>query len=104
MRILITGGAGYIGGVFTRAALAAGHEALVLDNLSTGHRDSVPAEAEFVEADIRETERLEAAVMAALVGMLGSSPTPLAPNGPSEVACSTMWETISGACAMRGAE
>lgn len=55
MRILVTGGAGYIGGAFVRAALGAGHSVTVLDNLSTGHRDSVPAEADFLHADLRET-------------------------------------------------
>lgn len=54
MRILVTGGAGYIGGAFVRSALAVGHEVAVIDNLSTGHRDCVPKAANFVEADIRE--------------------------------------------------
>ncbi len=59
MRILVTGGAGYIGGGFVRASLAAGHEPIVLDKLSTGHRDAVPEGVEFVHADIRERARLE---------------------------------------------
>ncbi len=62
MRILVTGGAGYIGAGFVRAALAAGHELTVLDNLSTGHRDSVPAAARFLRADIRERGILEPAL------------------------------------------
>ncbi|MCP4545999.1 MAG: UDP-glucose 4-epimerase GalE [bacterium] len=59
MRILVTGGAGYIGGVFVRAALAAGHEIMVIDNLCTGFEDSLPPEVEFVRADIRETRLLD---------------------------------------------
>ena len=42
MRILVTGGAGYIGSVSVEAFLAAGHEVTVLDDLSTGHRAAVP--------------------------------------------------------------
>jgi UDP-glucose 4-epimerase len=62
MRILVTGGAGYIGGTFVRAALSAGHEVVVLDNLSTGQLSAVPEGAEFVQADIRERSRLETAL------------------------------------------
>jgi UDP-glucose 4-epimerase len=43
MRILVVGGAGYIGSHMTKMLLDEGHEAVVLDNLSTGHRDAVPA-------------------------------------------------------------
>ena len=43
MRILVTGGAGYIGSVSVEAFLEAGHEVTVLDDLSTGHRGAVAA-------------------------------------------------------------
>jgi UDP-glucose 4-epimerase len=42
MRILVTGGAGYIGSVSVETFLAAGHQVTVLDDLSTGHRDAMP--------------------------------------------------------------
>ena len=42
MRVLVTGGAGYIGSVVTAALLADGHDVTVLDDLSTGHEDAVP--------------------------------------------------------------
>ncbi|HEX5995666.1 MAG TPA: UDP-glucose 4-epimerase GalE [Jiangellales bacterium] len=54
MRLLVTGGAGYIGSVVATQLLEAGHEVTVLDNLSTGHRDAVPGGAAFVQADIAE--------------------------------------------------
>ncbi|GAA4973275.1 UDP-glucose 4-epimerase GalE [Yinghuangia aomiensis] len=54
MRLLVTGGAGYIGSVTTAMLLDAGHDVTVLDDLSTGHRDAVPAGAAFVEANITE--------------------------------------------------
>ena len=47
-RILVTGGAGYVGSVSVEAFLAAGHEVLVLDDLSTGHRAAVPDGARLV--------------------------------------------------------
>ncbi len=54
MRILITGGAGFIGSHVADAFVALGHEVIVVDNLSTGSRGNVPAAAQFVEADITE--------------------------------------------------
>jgi UDP-glucose 4-epimerase len=52
MRILVTGGAGYIGSHMVAYLLREGHRVTVFDNLSTGHRDAV-GEAEFVEGDLR---------------------------------------------------
>ncbi len=54
MKVLIAGGAGYIGSVVTAALVAAGHEAVVLDDLSTGHRDAIPTGADFVEASLND--------------------------------------------------
>ena len=51
MRLLVTGGAGYIGSVVADHLLRAGHSVTVLDNLSKGHREAVPAQAEFNLAD-----------------------------------------------------
>ena len=54
MRLLVTGGAGYIGGVVTLHLLRAGHQVTVLDDLSTGHADAVPDGATFVPGDVTE--------------------------------------------------
>ena len=54
MRLLVTGGAGYVGSVVAAQLLEAGHEVVVLDDLSTGHADAVPAGATFVRGTIRE--------------------------------------------------
>ena len=54
MKLLVTGGAGYIGSVTSRLLLDAGHEVVVLDNLSYGFRDAVAPDATFVEADIAD--------------------------------------------------
>jgi UDP-glucose 4-epimerase len=54
MRVLVTGGAGYIGSVVGAQLVAAGHEVTVLDNLSTGYADAVPAGATFVKGTLRD--------------------------------------------------
>ena len=55
-RILVTGGAGYIGSFTSRALREAGHEPILFDNLSTGHREL--AQGELVVGDIRDGSRL----------------------------------------------
>lgn len=52
MKILVTGGAGYIGSVTTRLLVEAGHEVVVLDNLSHGHREAIPEGVRLVEGDV----------------------------------------------------
>jgi UDP-glucose 4-epimerase len=54
MRVLVTGGAGYIGSVVAARLLAAGHEVTVLDDLSTGYADAVPHGAHFVKGTLRD--------------------------------------------------
>jgi UDP-glucose 4-epimerase len=54
MRVLVTGGAGYVGSVVAAQLVAAGHEVTVLDDLSTGHPDAVPAGAAFVKGTLRD--------------------------------------------------
>ncbi|HNS00054.1 MAG TPA: NAD-dependent epimerase/dehydratase family protein [Planctomycetota bacterium] len=60
MKICITGGAGFIGSHVADAYLALGAEVVVIDDLSTGLRRNVPRGARFVEADIRDRERVAA--------------------------------------------
>lgn len=81
-RILITGGAGYIGSVSAEAFLAAGHEVVVLDDLTTGHRAAVPtgaalhtgtyADADSL-ADLLRRERIEAILHCAARSLVGES-------------------------------
>lgn len=54
-RVLVTGGAGFIGSHIAEALIAAEHRVAVLDNLTTGRRDQVPAEALFFEQDLTES-------------------------------------------------
>ena len=54
MKLLVTGGAGYIGSVVAAVAAGEGHEVAVLDDLSTGHADAVPAAAAFTQGTVRD--------------------------------------------------
>lgn len=54
MRLVVTGGAGYVGSVCAAHLLAGGHDVVVIDDLSTGHRDAVPDGCRFVEGDLAE--------------------------------------------------
>ncbi len=55
MKLLVTGGAGYVGSVCAAKLVETGHEVVVVDDLSTGHSDAVPEGCRFVEADITES-------------------------------------------------
>jgi len=52
MKLLVTGGAGYIGSVVAAQLIIAGHDVVVLDNLSTGHRDAVVDGAQFRQEEL----------------------------------------------------
>ena len=82
MRILVTGGAGYIGSVVTEELLHDGHEVVVYDNLSRGHREAVAPAASFVHAELSDAEtlretlgksRIEAVVHMAAASLVGES-------------------------------
>lgn len=62
MTWMVTGGAGYIGSHVVQAFLDAGISAVVLDDLSTGHRSFVPAEVPFVHAEINDTSAVAEAM------------------------------------------
>ncbi len=59
MNVLVTGGAGFIGGHVADTLVAAGHHVVVVDNLHTGDRANVPADAVFYQADITDRAALE---------------------------------------------
>lgn len=61
MRVLVTGGAGYIGSQTSKLLMATGHEPVVLDNLSTGHRWAVRW-GEYVEGDLADTAQVREAL------------------------------------------
>jgi UDP-glucose 4-epimerase len=82
MRILVTGGAGYVGSVSVARLAEAGHGVVVVDDLTTGHRGAVPAEATFVAmsyadgeaiATLLERERIDAVLHCAARSLVGES-------------------------------
>jgi UDP-glucose 4-epimerase len=70
MKLLVTGGAGYIGSVVAVRLLEAGHEITVLDNLERGHRDAVPSGARLVVADLLDQPAVQDAVGEGFDGVL----------------------------------
>jgi UDP-glucose 4-epimerase len=77
MRVVVTGGAGYIGSVVTDQLITEGHQVLVIDNLVKGHRDAIHEEATFAEIDVLDADDVTAAMGAfgaeAVVHMAGAS-------------------------------
>jgi UDP-glucose 4-epimerase len=82
MRVLVTGGAGYIGSVVTEELVNDGHEVVVYDNLSKGHRNAVVERARFVEGDLLDSStlsrtfndnRIEAVIHMAAYSLVGES-------------------------------
>jgi UDP-glucose 4-epimerase len=70
MKLLVTGGAGYIGSVMTAQLLEAGHEVTVFDNLSKGHIQAVPIGAHFVEGNLLNEELLNQVLTQGFDGVL----------------------------------
>lgn len=62
MKILVVGGAGYIGSICTEVLLDEGHEVAVFDNLTEGHRAAIDARARFIEGDLADRPGIEAAL------------------------------------------
>jgi UDP-glucose 4-epimerase len=60
MRVLVTGGAGFVGGAVVEELLAAGHEAIVFDNLSKGYSDTVPEGVPLVRGDLADAGAVRA--------------------------------------------
>ncbi|MGY1682867.1 UDP-glucose 4-epimerase GalE [Geodermatophilus sp. SYSU D01176] len=97
MRVLVAGGAGYIGSVVTAALLEGGHEVTVLDDLSTGHADAVPSEARLVEASLHDSAPVLAEVRPEAVLHFAAKSL----VGESQVAPEIYWDTnVAGTLAL----
>jgi UDP-glucose 4-epimerase len=70
MKLLVTGGAGYIGSIVATQLLNADHEVVVLDNLERGHREAVPDEARLVVADLLDGDAVNDIVAEGFDGVL----------------------------------
>ncbi|MFG2354531.1 UDP-glucose 4-epimerase GalE [Streptomyces sp. NPDC048521] len=99
MKYLVTGGAGYVGSVVAQHLLEAGHEVTVLDNLSTGFREGVPAGAAFIEGDIRDAAKWLDASYDGVLHFAASSQV-----GESVVKPEKYWDNnVAGSLALLGA-
>jgi UDP-glucose 4-epimerase len=70
MKLLVTGGAGYIGSIVAQQLIRDGHEVVVLDDLSRGHRAAVPEGARFVEVSLLDEEATRAALAEGFDGVM----------------------------------
>jgi UDP-glucose 4-epimerase len=70
MKLLVTGGAGYIGSVMAAQLLESGQQVAVFDNLSKGHRQAVPAGADFIEGNLLNEEQLKQVLTQGFEGVL----------------------------------
>jgi UDP-glucose 4-epimerase len=70
MKLLVTGGAGYIGSIVAGQLLNSGHEVVVFDNLQQGHREAVPDQARLVVADLLDEDALHEVVADGFDGVL----------------------------------
>jgi UDP-glucose 4-epimerase len=70
VRLLVTGGAGYIGSIVASHLLAADHDVVVLDSLERGHREAVPSGARLVVADLLDADATREAVSEGFDGVL----------------------------------
>jgi UDP-glucose 4-epimerase len=70
VKLLVTGGAGYIGSIVTGQLLGAGHDVVVLDNLERGHRQAVPAAAELRVADLLDRDAVDRTMAHGFDGVL----------------------------------
>jgi UDP-glucose 4-epimerase len=70
MKLLVTGGAGYIGSIVAQQMLEAGHEVVVLDSLARGHRAAVPHGAELLEIDLLDEQATRNALQDGFDGVM----------------------------------
>lgn len=86
MRVLVTGGAGFIGSHVADAALAGGHKVAVIDDLSTGQYENIPGECDFFNLDIRNRQRIHDVLQAwqplAIIHQAAQASVPESMNNP----------------------
>ena len=107
MRVLVTGGAGYIGSVTAAQLVEGGHDVTVLDDLSTGHRWVVPEDARFVRGRLDDADLLPGLVAEGFDGVLhfaGRSQVEESVRHPALYFASNVGGTVALLDAMRAAE
>jgi UDP-glucose 4-epimerase len=105
MRILVTGGAGYIGSVIVEELLASGHHPVVYDNLSKGHQDAIAPGAQFIHAGLGDLPTLENALaqhkIDAVMHMAADSLVPESVKNPAKYYSNNMVASLGLLEAMR---
>ncbi|WP_329559577.1 UDP-glucose 4-epimerase GalE [Streptomyces uncialis] len=100
---LVTGGAGYVGGVVAAHLLAAGHAVTVLDDLSTGFREGVPRGARFIEGRVQDAARHLGGGYDAVLHFAASSQVAESVARPEKYWDNNVGGTMALLAAMRGA-
>jgi len=107
MRVLVTGGAGYIGSVVVEELLAQGDAAIVYDNLSKGHRESVAPGAEFIRGELLDKGALQHALaehkIEAVIHMAADSLVGESFQNPAKYYANNLIASLSLLDAMRAA-
>jgi UDP-glucose 4-epimerase len=106
MRVLVTGGAGFIGSHVARTLIEDGHQVTVLDNLSTGRRELVPEGAAFVQGDLKEQDKLPGWLEGheAVIHLAALVPVPVSIERPVDFAENNVVNTVKLLESMRKAE
>ncbi|MFH8752311.1 UDP-glucose 4-epimerase GalE [Streptomyces rimosus] len=102
-KYLVTGGAGYVGSVVTAHLVEAGHTVTVLDDLSTGHREGVPAGAGFIEDRVQDAARHLDASYDAVLHFAAFSQVGESVTDPEKYWRNNVGGTMDLLAAMRGA-
>ena len=87
MKLLVTGGAGYIGSVVARQLLAEGHEVAVLDDLSRGHRHAIDPRARHLDVSLTDAAATTEALSEGFDGVLHVAAYALAPSRSRSASC-----------------
>ena len=105
MKILVTGGAGFLGSHVTRLLIKAGHSVTVLDNLTSGHRKALPKEAKLVVGDINDPQKCAEALKGidAVIHMAGLIIVPESVKDPIKYTNNNVIGTVSLLESMRKA-
>ncbi|KOG62224.1 UDP-glucose 4-epimerase [Streptomyces griseoflavus] len=102
-KYLVTGGAGYVGSVVAAHLVEAGHRVTVLDDLSTGHREGVPAGTEFIEGRVQDAARHLDASYDAVLHFAAFSQVGESVTDPEKYWRNNVGGTMDLLAAMRGA-
>lgn len=94
-KILVTGGAGFIGAHVTKLLLDAGHQVVVLDNLSTGHKEALDPRAKIVVGDIASPPKTSLKNIDAIIHLAGLIIVPESVKDPAKYCQNNVLGTVS---------